>query len=212
MNSGTVHLVATDPPDNKGRDFHETPDSMAAGADFQNRWSRAVGVEGQWIDQIQDDMAAFLCFVGVRLIEMRRVPRDNGSLYLHCDPTASHDLQALLDSVFGGISSTKACGPTGKVERAAAYLRRSMVLLFYTRERSYTFNVQNERAYAKRSGRRPGRINYGAGSAKFFQDEHGVYNLVNTRDVWEVSYINSRAAERTGYPTQKPLALDERII
>ena len=94
MNSGTVHLIATDPPFNKGKDFHATPDSLAAGAKFQDRWSWADDVEGEWIDQIQDDwpavwevidaaraawgddMAAFLCFMGVRLIETRRVLRD----------------------------------------------------------------------------------------------------------------------------------------
>jgi len=119
MNSGTVHLIATDPPFNKGRDFHATPDSLAAGARFQDRWSWSNDVEGAWIDQIQDDwpavwevidaaraawgddMAAFLCFMAVRVIEMRRVLRDDGSLYLHCDPTASHYLKALLDAVFG---------------------------------------------------------------------------------------------------------------
>ena len=119
MNSGRVHLIATDPPFNKGRDFHATPDSLAAGAKFQDRWSWADDVEGEWVDQIQDDwpavwevidaaraawgddMAAFLCFMGVRLVEMRRVLRDDGSLYLHCDPTASHYLKALLDAVFG---------------------------------------------------------------------------------------------------------------
>ncbi len=108
MNSETVDLIATDPPFNKGRDFHATPDSLASGAKFQDRWSWKDDVEGEWIDQIQDDwpavwevidaaraawgddMAAFLCFMGVRLIEMRRVLKDTGSLYLHCDPTASH--------------------------------------------------------------------------------------------------------------------------
>ena len=119
LNSGSVHLIATDPPFNKGRAFHATPDSLAAGARFQDRWSWADDVEGAWIDQIQDDwpavwevidaaraawgddVAAFLCFMAVRLIEMRQVLRDDGSLYLHCDPTASHYLNALPDAVFG---------------------------------------------------------------------------------------------------------------
>ena len=119
MNSESIDLIATDPPFNKGKDFHATPDSLAAGAKFQDRWSWADDVEGEWIDQIQDDwpavwevidaaraawgddMAAFLCFMAVRLIEMRRVLRADGSLYLHCDPTASHYLKALLDAIFG---------------------------------------------------------------------------------------------------------------
>ena len=119
MNTGSVHLIATDPPFNKGRDFHATPDSLAAGAKFQDRWSWEDDVEGEWVDQITDDwpnvwnviqgaresygddMGAFLCFMGVRLIAMWRVLRDDGSLYLHCDPTASHYLKQLLDAIFG---------------------------------------------------------------------------------------------------------------
>ena len=73
----------------------------------------------EWIDQITDDhpnvmnvvqgsrssygddMGAFLCFMAVRLLAMRRVLRPDGSIYLHCDPTASHYLKELLDAVFG---------------------------------------------------------------------------------------------------------------
>ena len=119
MNSESVQLIATDPPFNKGKDFHATPDSLAAGARFQDRWSWADDVEQTWVDQIADDwpavhavieaakisygqdMAAFLCFMGVRLLEMRRILRKDGSMYLHCDPTASHYLKQLMDAVFG---------------------------------------------------------------------------------------------------------------
>ena len=58
MNSGSVDLIATDPPFNKGKDFHATPDSLAAGAKFQDRWSWADDVEGEWVDQIRDDWPA----------------------------------------------------------------------------------------------------------------------------------------------------------
>ena len=107
MNSRSVHLIATDPPFNKGRDFHATPESLAAGASFQDRWRWAEDVHPEWVDSIQDDwpaawavidwtrlsygddMAAFLCFMAVRLMAMHRILRDDGSIYLHCDPTAS---------------------------------------------------------------------------------------------------------------------------
>ena len=119
MDSETVDLIATDPPFNKGKDFHATPDSLAAGAKFQDRWSWANDVEGEWVDQITDDhprvmtvisaaresygddMGAFLCFLGVRLLAMHRILKPTGSLYLHCDPTTSHYLKALLDAIFG---------------------------------------------------------------------------------------------------------------
>ena len=119
MNSETVHLIATDPPFNKNRDFHATPDSLARGARFQDRWSWQDDIHDEWLIEIQrdypevwnvitmskevygDDMGAFLCFMTVRLLEMHRVLREDGSLYLHCDPTASHYLKSLLDAIFG---------------------------------------------------------------------------------------------------------------
>lgn len=119
MNSESVHLIATDPPFKKGRDFHATPDSLADGASFQDRWSWERDVHQEWVDQITDDfpkvmnvvsgsrnsygddMGAFLCFMAVRLLEMHRILRLDGSLYLHCDPTASHYLKELLDAIFG---------------------------------------------------------------------------------------------------------------
>ena len=119
MNSESVHLIATDPPFNKGRDFHATPDSLASGASFQDRWSWDRDVHQEWVDQITDDfpkvmnviqgsrnsygddMGAFLCFMAVRLLEMHRLIRNDGSMYLHCDPTASHYLKAIMDAIFG---------------------------------------------------------------------------------------------------------------
>ena len=55
MNSESVDLIATDPPFNKGRDFHATPDSLASGAKFQDRWSWEKDVHREWVDQIEDD-------------------------------------------------------------------------------------------------------------------------------------------------------------
>ena len=119
MNSESVDLIATDPPFNKGRDFHATPDSLAAGASFQDRWSWENDVHQDWIDQLTDDhpalmeaiesamhahsegMGAYMCFMAVRLLAMRRLLKPTGSIYLHCDPTASHYLKAVMDAIFG---------------------------------------------------------------------------------------------------------------
>ena len=119
MNSGTIDLIATDPPFNKGRDFHATPDSLADGGKFQDRWSWAKDVEQAWMDEIEDsapgvawaieaaretygeDMAAFLCFLGVRLMEMHRILTPTGSIYLHCDDTAGAYLKQIMDAIFG---------------------------------------------------------------------------------------------------------------
>ena len=55
MNSGTVDLIATDPPFNKSRDFHATPDSLAAGASFQDRWSWRDDIHDDWLIEIMRD-------------------------------------------------------------------------------------------------------------------------------------------------------------
>ena len=259
MNSETVHLIATDPPFNKGRDFHATPDSLASGAKFQDRWSWADDVEGEWVDQIQDDwpavwevidtaraawgddMAAFLCFMGVRLIEMRRVLRDDGSLYLHCDPTASHYLKALMDAIFGQRNFINevvwSYNIGGRVSKRA-YGRRHDTILFYAKTSDYVFNWDQVLIPWDDKGK-----------AKFrYEDERGRYRLIGRflkdspirghRDVspewekthpelvqryymkpgkaqvdfWNLSPINQVSPERMGYPTQKPLTLYERII
>ena len=122
INSETIDLIATDPPFNKGRDFHATPESLSDGASFQDRWRWDADVHPEWIDQMQDDwpgvwavvdwtrmthsdaMAAFLCFMAVRLVAMWRVMKPTASIYLHCDPTASHYLKTLMDAIFGAAN------------------------------------------------------------------------------------------------------------
>ena len=153
MNSESVDLIATDPPFNKGRDFHATPDSLAAGAKFQDRWSWERDVHQDWVDQITDDyprlmeaiesaryahsdgMGAFMCFMGVRLLAMRRILKPTGSIYLHCDPTASHYLKAVLDAIFGYKNFKNEIiwhyrRWTGKAKR---FQRLHDVLMFYSK-------------------------------------------------------------------------------
>ena len=163
MNSETVHLVATDPPFNKNRDFHATPDSLARGARFQDRWSWRDDIHDEWLLEIQHDhpeiwevittsklsygydMAAFLCFMAVRLLEMHRILREDGSLYLHCDPTASHYLKSLLDAVFGRGQFRNEI--TWRRTNSHNNARRNFgslsdIILFYTKSDDFTFLTQ----------------------------------------------------------------------
>ena len=162
MNSNTVDLIATDPPFNKGRDFHATPDSLAQGASFQDRWSWEKDVHQEWVDQITDDhpnvmnviegsrlsygddIGAFLCFMGVRLLAMKRVLKDTGSIYLHCDPTASHYLKELMDSIFGKknfINEIIWCYASGGVSRKY-FGKKHDTIFMYSKSKSYKFNTQ----------------------------------------------------------------------
>ncbi len=210
MNSNSVDLIATDPPFNKGKDFHATPDSLAAGAKFQDRWRWDDDIEGEWIDQLEDDwpavwtvvaatrsswgddLGAFLCYMAVRIVEMHRVIKPTGSIYLHCDPTASHYLKQLLDAIFGRHQFRNeiiwSYGLGGSSKRL--YSKKHDNILFYVHGEDYTFHKPLMPATSNRM----------KGQMK------------GATDVWEIPTINNMAKERTGYPTQKPLALYERII
>ncbi len=151
MNSESVDLIATDPPFNKNRDFHATPDSLAKGAKFQDRWSWEKDVHEEWVDEIKDDyprlmeaiesaryahsdgMGAYMCFMAVRLLAMRRVLKPTGSIYLHCDPTASHYLKAVMDAVFGWKNFQNEivwCYGSGGASKRH-YSRKHDAILFY---------------------------------------------------------------------------------
>ena len=229
INSECVDLIATDPPFNKGRDFHATPDSLAAGAKFQDRWSWANDVEGEWVDRITDDwpnvmtvingartsygddMGAFLCFMAVRLLEMRRVLKPTGSIYLHCDPTASHYLKALMDGVFGRKNLRNEvvwCYTSGGVSKRW-FGRKHDVILFYSKSMKYHFNIQY-RPYSAGTIQR-GLTQYKKRlNEKYELSEKGAIQNDWWADIQPVLSPTSR--ERQGYPTQKPLALYERII
>ena len=293
MNSGTVHLIATDPPFNKSKDFHATPDSLAAGASFQDRWSWRDDLHDEWLIEIMRDhpdvwsvittaknvygydMGAFLCWLGVRLLEMRRVLRDDGSIYLHIDHTAHAYAKTLMDAIFGARNFQNAITwqRTESHNTAGKYGNVADILLFYTKSDSARWNrnfhdygeqnyseqqlkrfrqvEKNDRRYrlddltAPRPdsdsgkfewrGTKPspsrgwgykleqlekwwseGRIHTKRDGTprmdglKVYLDESEGKPLQN---IWtDIPRIPNTSSERTGYPTQKPLALYERII
>lgn len=175
----------------------------------------------QYYDSFGKGINSYIAFMKDRLEQMHRLLKDTGSLFVHVDYRAVHYLKIELDKIFGG----------GDPDRGAKYLVNEIIwryktggsskrsfakkhdsVLFYSKSDKYLFNLSKDKSYTKSKSRKPGVINYGAGNAEFFEDENGVYNLVNMSDVWDISYINSQSKERIGYPTQKPLALLERII
>ncbi|MXX22885.1 MAG: site-specific DNA-methyltransferase [Rhodospirillales bacterium] len=226
MNSESVDLIATDPPFNKGRDFRATPDSLAAGAKFQDRWSWEQDVHQDWVDQITDShprlmrviaaardsysdgMGAFLCFMAMRLLAMRRILKPTGSVYLHCDPTASHYLKQLMDAVFGRRNFKNEvvwCYKSGGASKRR-FAKKHDIILFYAKvEKLSRFNVLKIKSYGRTGGGQGGAV-------KYFRDGQGTYSIVSARDWWDMSMLSTTHGERLGYPTQKPIALYERMI
>ena len=118
MNSESVDLIYLDPPFNSNRNYAAPIGSQAAGAAFKDTWTLS-DVDLAWIGLIAEKqpnlsavidaaglahgkgMKSYLVMMAVRLLEMRRVMKPTASIYLHCDPTASHHLKILMDCVFG---------------------------------------------------------------------------------------------------------------
>jgi site-specific DNA-methyltransferase (adenine-specific) len=124
---GSVDLIYLDPPFNSNASYNvlfkgpkggESPAQIEA---FDDTWVWSDVGSGRALEEVKDGpcqdaakmldamvgflgknaMTAYLCMMGVRLVELHRVLKPTGSLYLHCDPTASHYLKVLLDAVFG---------------------------------------------------------------------------------------------------------------
>ncbi|MYH65296.1 MAG: site-specific DNA-methyltransferase [Chloroflexi bacterium] len=253
MNSETVHLIATDPPFNKNRDFHATPDSLASGARFKDRWSWDKDVHEEWTDSIQDDwpavwevidmanrtwhpkrvqlksgdyayrsgMGAFLCWLGVRLMEMRRVLREDGSIYLHIDHTAHAYVKCLMDAIFGwkNFRNEIVWCYTGPSNTKRWFPRKHDTILFYTKSEKWFFNSDAVRIPYKQLNIQHRQVGGGGIGGKLTPDNVDRYRRKGKmpEDYWledrdGMTPVGRLKNERTGYPTQKPLALYRRVI
>ncbi len=295
----TVDLIYLDPPFNSNRNYNvlfknesgtESESQITA---FEDTWHWDTKAERTYHELINEpdqvgrmveafrsfigtnQMMAYLVMMAVRLKELHRVLKPTGSLYLHCDPTASHYLKIMLDAIFGGENylneitwkRTFAHGNVGK-----NYGNVADVIYFYAKSSRYTWNQpfrtlsdrETEEKFPKidpETGRRwqsvslrnpawrpnlqfpftasngvtyqphpngwsgnmehltrldkEGRLHFpskpeGALRVKMFADESLGERLQN---IWEdIPPIGAQAAERLGYPTQKPVALLERIL
>jgi DNA modification methylase len=162
----------------------------------------------------ENDMLAYLAMMAPRLIDLRRVLKPTGSIYLHCDPTASHYLKLLMDSIFHGINfrSEIIWSYRRWPSKTNNYQHMHDTLLYYIKDQPATFNVMYEPAsesFLRRFKGRGNRLDPGATTKR---PTEGNTPGLPLRDVWEMSIIAGSAAERLGYPTQKPEALLERIL
>ncbi len=165
-----------------------------------------------------NDLSAYLVMMAVRLVELHRVLKPTGSLYLHCDPTASHYLKMLLDMIFGvkNFRNEVIWHYKRWPAKQKNYQRMHDVILFYSKEYSRnTFNViYNElsKGTQKRWKGQKSKVEFQDGVRLVTQKTDEESAGAPADDVWDIAVINSQAKERLGYPTQKPLALLERII
>ena len=158
-------------------------------------------------------MLAYLTYMAERLEEMRRMLKPTGSIYLHCDPYASHYLKIVMDSIYDKRNFRNEViwrYRTSSGNPKKHFLRNTDTIFFYAQSSESIFNVLRE-PWSESTLR------------KWQKDEGGIYRTnagkkyyINPEgkrmdNVWEIT-LSSRSKERLGYPTQKPLALLERII
>ncbi len=226
MDSNTIDLIYLDPPFNKKKQFTAPIGSSAEGASFKD-WFRLEDVKEEWVESIQQDNEklhnfllgiknidgrhsynfCYATYMAVRLIECHRILKHTGSLYLHCDSTMSHYLKIALDCVFGDDNFKNEivwCYKSGGATKIN-FSKKYDTILFYTKSKKYTFNYLTEKSYGKSGGGHGGKVQY-------YTDEKGTYSIVGIKNWWQIPILATTSAERTGYPTQKPLALLHRII
>ena len=166
-------------------------------------------------------MRAYLSFMGPRLAEMHRILKDTGSIYLHCDPTASHYLKGVMDAIWDQNNRKKNEYFRNEIVwcyRGAGYPkkdfgRRHDIILRYSRGPQCVFNLDDVREeYAETTKE---RFKHYIGN-KRKQSDFGVQKLnplgKHPDDWWQIQPIAPSSKERLGYPTQKPRALYERMI
>jgi site-specific DNA-methyltransferase (adenine-specific) len=155
----------------------------------------------------ESSIMAYLAMMAPRLLEMRRVLKNTGSIYLHCDPTASHYLKLVMDSIFGYKNFRNEIiwfYETGGIPKQD-FSRKHDTILRYSKTNNVTFN--SDEIMESRSNEVLRRIASGIPGAT---RSTGQYR--HPSDVWKMPAINAMAKERLHYPTQKPEALLERII
>lgn len=207
---GALNLIYLDPPFNTGRTQRRTTvrteradeasEDSAAGdrTGFGGRRYRTTEVGSRAFEDEFDD---FLGFLEPRLVECHRVLADDGSIFLHLDPRESHYAKVLMDGVFGRDSFLNeivwAYDYGGRSKRR--WPAKHDTILWYAKDPAhYTFNYDAI-----------DRVPYMA--PKLVTREKAARGKVPT-DVWWQTIVPTSGNERTGYPTQKPLAILERIV
>ena len=226
IESESVDLIYLDPPFNSKRIYNASMGG-AQWVAFKDTWHwheaiddfHAVAgdvqlsgtMEGMRLILGEGCNLAYLSYMANRLRECRRVLKNTGSIYLHCDPTMSAWLRLMLSAIFGhqNFLNEIIWHYTGGGRSKTRFSKKHDVLFWYSkRPKEHLFNIDQVRVrYKPTSGYAKSGIRAKSGK-KYMPSPKGT----PVDDVWEIPIINPMSRERVGYPTQKPLALLKRIL
>ncbi|WP_445190753.1 DNA-methyltransferase [Sphingomonas sp. Tas61C01] len=234
----SVDLIYLDPPFNSNASYNilfKSPDGAGADASieaFDDTWAWGPAASAALMDITESGnhslhvlmqairtaigenaMMAYLAMMAVRLVELHRVLKPTGSLFLHCDPTASHYLKLVLDAVFGVRQFRNEIvwlytGPGSPGVRQ--FLRKHDTIFWYAKGETWTFNVDAVRQ--PHSAKTKANYKGGLVGSGFVGADHVIHDGGKVPEDWWEFAIAPRGKEYLGYPTQKPIKLLERIV
>lgn len=159
-------------------------------------------------DTWEEGIRTYLEMLCIRLLLMKDLLAETGSIFVHLDWHVVHYVKVLMDEIFGMdnfINEIIWHYKSGGVSKRY-FSRKHDTILFYSKSKSYYFLPQKEKSYNR--GLKPYRFK----GVEEFKDDAGWYTMVNMKDVWSIDMVGRTSSERTGYATQKPEALIERIL
>ncbi len=208
LGDGVVNLIYVDPPFNTGKEQVRRTLQVEQIEDSDERSSTQVGFGGKHYQTREvsrlaygdsfDDYAAFL---RPRLEQARRVLADNGALFVHLDAREAHYVKVMLDEIFGResfINEIIWAYDYGGRSKSRWSAKHDTILFYAKNPKDYTFNYEAI-----------DRVPYMAPS---LVGEEKAKRGKTPTDVWWQTIVPTNSKEKTGYPTQKPLAILERIV
>jgi site-specific DNA-methyltransferase (adenine-specific) len=233
----SVDLVYLDPPFNSNKDYNvllaeHGKKATAQIKAFEDTWTwdeaaalalwETIDKTGGSVAQAllafeklvpESDMLAYLAMMAPRLVELRRVLKPTGSIFLHCDPTAGHYVKVLMDAVFEPQNFRNEIvwcyhGPGSPGVRQ--FLRKHDTIFWYSMGEKWTFNADAVRV--EHSAKTKANYKEGLLGSGFEGAPHLIHEKGKVPEDWWIMAIAPRGKEYLGYPTQKPLALLDRII
>ena len=207
IESSSIDLVYLDPP------FFTNRHHTAVTRDRTKKFS---------FSDVWNDLSKYAEFMKTRLSEVLRILKDTGSVFVHCDKSANFLLRALLDNLFWSEQFRSEIIWTYRrwSNSAKGLMPAHQTILFYSKSNHFKFNriycAYSETTNIDQILQLRARDAHGVSEYATNQDGEIIYcdekKGVPLSDVWEIPFLNPKAKERTGYPTQKPILLLERVI
>jgi DNA modification methylase len=201
--TGKINLIYIDPP------FFSKANYATELKLHSEKVSKIPVIKQRAYHDIWDDgMEEYLRMLTVRFLMMKELLAEDGCFWVHLDWHSVHYVKVILDEIFGEknfVNEVIWTYKSGGVSKNY-FARKHDTLLFYSKSPKYFFEPQQEKSYNREF--KPYRFK---GVAEY-RDEVGWYTMVNMKDVWQINMVGRTSAERTGYATQKPEQLIERIL